>query len=59
MAYTRKTKDEYQIHVRYGHLGYEEVCSEDTYKEAKERLKEYRKNEPQYPSMIVVKRVRI
>jgi hypothetical protein len=58
MAYKRKTRDEYQIHVNYGQ-GFEEVTAEGTRKEAKERLKDYRENEPMYASKIVVKRIKI
>ena len=43
MAYTRKTKDVYNIVTNYGY-GWEVECSEDDYKEAKQRLKEYREN---------------
>ena len=56
--YIRKTKDEYQIQGYYGQ-GWEEVCSEDTWKEASARLKEYAQNEPQCPHRIVKKRVRL
>ena len=58
MAYQRKTRDEYQIHGNYGQ-GFEEVCAEDTRKEARERLKEYRENEPGIAFKIVVKRIKI
>jgi len=58
MAYTRKTRDEYRIHGNYGQ-GFEEVCAEDTYKAAREQLKCYRDNEPQYRHKIVIKRVKI
>lgn len=57
-AYTRKTRDEYQLHVNYGQ-GWEHEISEDTRKEAQERKKEYRENCPEYPTKIVVKRVKI
>lgn len=43
MAYTRKTKDIYNIVTNYGY-GWEVECTEETYKEAKQRLKEYREN---------------
>jgi len=43
MAYTRKTKDIYNIVTNYGY-GWEVECTEDTYKEAKQRFKEYREN---------------
>jgi len=57
MAYTRKTVDEYQVHGNYGQ-GWEEVCSETTRKDARQRLREYRENEPQYPHKLIVKRIR-
>jgi len=43
MAYTRKTKDIYNIVTNYGY-GWEVECTEETYEEAKQRLKEYREN---------------
>lgn len=60
MAYKRKTRDIFEIRVLYSkEYGYERVCSEDTWAEAQQRLKEYRENEPQYPSKIVRTRERI
>lgn len=56
MSYTRKTEDEWQIHVNYGQ-GFEHEISESTFREARERRKEYRENCPQYPVKIVCKRV--
>ena len=45
MAYVRKTKDEYRLLCNYGYGdGWEEVLTEETYKEAKERKKEYIEN---------------
>jgi hypothetical protein len=38
----------YKIYVNYG-LGWEYELWEDTWKEAKQRLKEYRENCPKYP----------
>lgn len=58
MAYTRKTQDEHNVQGNYGQ-GWEDVCAEDTYKEARVRLKEYRENEPEYRHRLVVRRVRI
>lgn len=56
--YQRKTRDEYQIHVKYGSLhGWEHEITEDTFQEARERRKEYRENCPEYPVRIVKKRV--
>lgn len=43
MAYIRKTCDRYDIMTNYGY-GWECECSESTYKEAKQRAKEYREN---------------
>lgn len=58
MTYQRKTYDEDQIHQNAGY-GWEEVCAEDTFKEAKQRLKEYRNNQPEYPVKIVKKRIKL
>jgi len=52
----RKTRDEYQVHGCYAH-GWEEVTAEDTRAEAKQRLKEYRENEPGTAFRLVRKRV--
>lgn len=41
--YTRKTRDRYDIMTNYGY-GWECECSEYTYKEAKDRYKEYKEN---------------
>lgn len=58
MAYTRKTKDEYKLMCNYGYGdGWEEVLTEETYKDIKERKKEYMENMPQYPYKIIKKRV--
>ena len=56
--YTRKTKDEYQIHGNYGY-GFEEVTAEETYKEAKAQLACYRANEPQAVFRIIRRRVKL
>ena len=57
MVYTRKTKDEFNILGFYYSYGWECVTSEDTRKEARERLKEYRENEPNTSFKLQVKRV--
>lgn len=45
MVYIRKTKDNYILLSNYGYgHGWEEEITEPTYKEIKERLKEYREN---------------
>jgi len=60
MAYTRITKDEYQILGNYGdQYGYEEVTSEETFTAARDRLNEYRENEPGIPFMINMIRIPI
>lgn len=58
MAYTRKTKDEYQIHGNYGY-GWEELTAEETYKEARAQLRCYNENEPGIPHKIVKRRVKL
>jgi len=56
--YKRKTVDEYEIQGNYGQ-GFECVTTEETRAAAKEQLKTYRENEPQYSHRIVKKRVKI
>ena len=57
--YTRKTKDEYVLMTNYGYGdGWEEVLTEETFAEAKQRKKEYIENMPQYPYKITKRRVR-
>jgi len=59
MSYVRKTKDEYVLMTNYGYGdGWEEVLTEETFAEAKQRKKEYIENMPQYPYKIVKRRVR-
>ena len=43
MAYTRKTRDRWDIVTNYGY-GWGVECSEYSYKEAKQTAKEYREN---------------
>lgn len=60
MAYVRKTRDVWELHVDYCcGCGYEYELSEYSYSEAKQRLKEYRENSPQFPAKLVKKRERI
>lgn len=60
MSYKRKTRDVWNIEVNYGYgHGWEVECTEYSLREAKERLKEYRENCPEYPVRIVKKRERI
>lgn len=60
MAYQRKTKDEYILMANYGYgHGFEEETTEETYKDIKQRLKEYRDNAPEYSYKWIKKRVKI
>jgi len=45
MAYKRKTIDVWDIRGDYGH-GFETVTAETSWGEARNRLREYRENEP-------------
>lgn len=58
MAYTRKTRDEYELQANYGQ-GFECVTTEDTLREAKAQKKAYLQNQPGIPYRIVKKRVKI
>jgi hypothetical protein len=51
VAYKRKTHTEYDIQGYYGY-GWETVSCEMSRLEAKEQLRCYRENEPQYPHRI-------
>jgi len=44
MSYTRKTRDEYELQGNYGQ-GWECLTTEATFREAKERRREYVENE--------------
>lgn len=57
MPYIRKTEDEFDIEAYYGH-GWEIVTCEDTYREARKRLREYRENEPGVSFRIKKRRVK-
>lgn len=60
MSYQRKTKDVYYLMANYGYgHGYEEETAEESYREIKQRLKEYKENAPQYSYKIVRKREKI
>ena len=58
MAEQRKTLDEYSIQGFYSH-GWEDVTLEDSWKEARKRLTEYRENERGTAFRCVKRRVRI
>ena len=56
--YIRKTVDEWQLLIDYGHgHGFEEVTAENTRRDIKQRQKEYRENCPEYPSKIKCVRI--
>jgi hypothetical protein len=60
MAYQRKTRDYWDIEQYTGPgYGWESVCAEDTWKEARKRLKEYRENQCEYPVRARRKREKI
>jgi hypothetical protein len=60
MAYVRKTRDYWSIQQYTGpEYGWEEVCAGDTWKEARQTLKEYRENQPEYPVRARRKRERL
>ena len=54
----RKTRDEWQLHANYGQ-GFEHEISEDSWKEMRDRLKEYRENAPEYQYKAVKRRVKL
>jgi hypothetical protein len=58
MAYKRKTKDEFTIQSYYN-FDWENITTEDTYKQARERLEAYNKSEPEYKHRIIQHRVKI
>lgn len=59
MAYVRKTVDSFEIQGYYSsQYGWEAVTTEESRKEAKERLKEYRENENTVSFRMVKKRVK-
>ena len=57
MAYVRKTIDEYEV-LQHTPEGWECVTAAETYKEARQYLKDYRENQPEYDYKIIKKRVR-
>lgn len=60
MPYVRKTSDLWEIQGYYTpQYGWEAVTAEETFKEAKERIKEYRENEPGVSFRLKKKRVKI
>jgi hypothetical protein len=59
MPYKRKTTDEYVLQGDYGYgHGWEDLTTEDTRREIRERLREYRENEGD-TYRIITRRVKI
>ena len=57
MSYVRKTKDIFNILGNYGYShGWEVVTCEETRREARKRLIEYRQNEPGIPFKVKLTR---
>lgn len=58
--YQRKTVDVWEVQGNYGYgHGWEDVYSADSFKDARERLREYRENEPEYRHRLRSRRVKI
>jgi hypothetical protein len=55
---TIKRKYVFVIQGNYGQ-GWEDVTEEESFLEARERLKEYDENEPQYPHRRIMRRIKI
>jgi hypothetical protein len=58
MAYTRKTRDEWQLWINYGQ-GWEHETSESSWSDYVKQRDCYRANCPQYPVKLKMKRVPI
>jgi hypothetical protein len=60
MAYQRKTRDAWEVQGDYGvGFGFECVTTETTFREARDRVREYRENEPGVPFRLHRTRERI
>ena len=58
--YIRKTRDEWIIQSYYDSTyGWEDTCAYDNRKDAREDLKAYRDNQPEYQHRIIKERVKI
>ena len=58
MAYVRKTRDEFEIQSRHAN-SWDLECAEETYREARNRLREYLLNVPGVLHRIQKKRVKV
>lgn len=59
MAYTRKTRDVFELEGYYQPYGWELLTAEETRTEIRQRRQEYRDNEPGTPLRIRKRRERI
>lgn len=60
MASVRKTRDEWEVQALYSlRYGWEMVTTEDSFKEARARLREYYLNEPLTAFRLKLRRVKI
>ena len=60
MAYIRKTTDQWDTEQNFGFgHGWEVVSCDDNLLDARQTLKDYRMNQPEYPSRLVKKRVKL
>lgn len=55
MSYTRKTQDIFLIESNYGY-GWEETTASENRREAREDLKAYRLNQPEYAHRLIKRR---
>ncbi len=56
----RKTQDVWVVQGNYGYgHGWEDLTAEETYREARQRLREYNENEPQSPHRLKLRREKI
>ena len=56
---TQRKRYEWNVEQYTGHeCGWEVVTTEDTFREARERRREYRENQPEYPVRIRLVRIR-
>ena len=58
MPRQRKTEDEWNVQ-QFAAQGWEDVSAYKTWREAKECVREYRENQPEYPVRIVCRRVKL
>lgn len=60
MTYTRKTRDTWIIQQWWdSEYGWEDICEEETRKDARQTVKEYRENQPEAPVRFILRRVKI